>query len=169
MFVREITMRKSLWRRKSSWKPLKRAKLPLGARVGRETTKELKTQIQAKLRAIRLILDGGCILRNYPETGACGGYRADGELICQFDHLNSRTHSISFADERLGVILCKRHHIFWKKQYPAQFEKIVRKIIGRERCKLLDRVRADYRPYKVDFKLETIRLDQLYQSLLFVS
>lgn len=119
---------------------------------------DIKDQIQELLRAIAIKRDVKCILSDYPETGKCGGYRNDGELILQYDHLNSRTHSISFADLRLGVLICKRHHIFYKKQYPAEYEKCVRDAIGEERCKLLDRVREDRRAYKMDWKLELLGL-----------
>jgi hypothetical protein len=71
--------------------------------------------------------DGGCILRHYTDVaGKCGGYRTDGGLILQFDHFHSRANSISYGDLRLGGILCKRHHIFWKKQYPDVFMQLVK-------------------------------------------
>ena len=105
------------------------------------------------LRSVVIARDEGCVLRNSPEAGACGGFTNDKVLILQADHLHSRVHSISFGDSRLAVCVCLRHHIFWKKQYPAEYEKIIRKIIGRKRCKLLDQVRADYKPYKMDWKL----------------
>ena len=125
----------------------------------------LKEEAQELLRQISIIRDGGCVFRNYPETGACGGYRKDGELILQFDHLNSRANMISFADSRLGVCSCKRHHFYYKKQYPAKYEEIARKVIGKERCELLDKVRADGRPYKVDLKLAIIGLKEELRKL----
>lgn len=156
-------MKKSYLKRKKPWKPTKRT--ILNARASNDTN-DTKDRIQALCRSVAIIRDGGCVLRAYPEAGACGGYRKDGELILQYDHLNSRVHSVSFGDTRLGVLLCKRHHIFWKKQYPAQYEKLVRKIIGKERCKLLDRVRADHRPYKMDWKLVEIGLTRELENML---
>ena len=94
---------------------------------------DIKDEIQGLLRSIAIIRDGGCVLRDYPQTGKCGGYTKDGNLILQYDHLNSRTHSISFADERLGVLVCKRHHIFYKPQYPFEYERCVIDAIGKER------------------------------------
>lgn len=128
-------------------------------RQGTSETAILKREIQRLLREIGLIRDKGCVFREYSQSGACGGYRNDGELILQFDHLHSRVHAISFADTRLGVIACFRHHFHWKKQYPAEYEKLVRHIIGKERCKLLDMVREDRRPHRQDLKLELLALE----------
>ena len=126
---------------------------------------DIKDEIQGLLRSIAIIRDGGCVLRDYPQTGKCGGYTKDGNLILQYDHLNSRTHSISFADERLGVLVCKRHHIFYKPQYPFEYERCVIDAIGKERADLLYKVRQDRRAYKMDWKLELLRLRQLFREI----
>ena len=130
------------------------------------TASEAKDEIQGLLRQIVIERDGGCVLRHYREAGACGGYTKAGDLILQFDHLNSRVHSSSFGDERLGVCVCKRHHIFWKKQYPAKYEELVRRHIGKARCDLLDRVREDnHKPYKADWKLVKLGLERTLKNL----
>lgn len=122
-----------------------------------------KDRIQAKIRAIAIRRDGGCVFREYPESGQCGGYRNDGELILQFDHLNTRARNISYGDPRLGICVCLRHHFYYKKQYPTEYERIVREAIGEYRAALLDRVREDRRSYHFThsdwLKLE-IALDQ---------
>lgn len=107
--------------------------------------------------------DGGCVLRHYvgaitPQYRMCGGYRKDGGLILQAEHLNSRSHAVSFSDSRLVVCLCQRHHIFYKKQHPDEFYRIVRRHIGKDRSDLLTRVQEDRSPHKVDLKLELIAL-----------
>ena len=155
--VAGITMRKSTWHRKpSNW-----GNKPSRLRVRHPSdTNYIKDEIQALCRQIALIRDEGCVLRNYPETGQCGGYRKDGELILQFDHLNSRVHSISFGDTRFGVIVCKRHHLYYKRQYPFEYERAVIDAIGPERAKLLYRVREDRTPYKADWKLIKLSLEQ---------
>ena len=140
-------------------------KRPFLRRKSKSEVSLTKDEIQRLLREIRKILDGGCVLRDSPESGACGGYRADGELILQYDHLHSRTHAVSFSDYRLGVIVCKRHHLFWKRQYPAEYERLIRGIIGKERCELLDKVREDYKPHKVDLKLEVVALSAELKKL----
>lgn len=132
---------------------------------GHSTTTEQRDEAQALLREIAIIRDGGCVFRFFPETGKCGDYRKDGQLVLQYDHLNSRTHSISFTDTRLGVCVCRRHHIFFKRQYPAKYEECVRKIIGEERCKLLEKVRQDYTAHKIDLKLEILALQQELKAL----
>lgn len=137
-------------------KPLKPTQFHI---KGHSTTSEIKREIQSLLRAVAIARDGGCVFRNFPQAGKCGGRNKKYEIILQFDHLHSRVHSVSFGDSRLGVTVCPYHHLFYKRQYPAQYEKIARKVIGRERTKLLDRVREDYRPHKMDWKLVKIGLE----------
>jgi hypothetical protein len=42
------------------------------------------------VRAIVIKRDGGCIMRDNPHAPPCNGYRADGELLLQADHLFTR-------------------------------------------------------------------------------
>lgn len=141
---------------------LKRSKIRV---KGISSTTEQKDEIQGLIRQIAILRDKVCVLSHYPETGSCGGYRKDGELILQFDHLNSRVHSISFGDPRLGVLLCRNHHIFYKKREPDYFSKIVRKHIGVERSCLLDKVQLDRSPHKMDWKLIILDLKQQIKRL----
>lgn len=133
----------------------KRSKL---RQKGRSESSQAKERIQVLLRAIGLVRDGGCIFRHYPETGDCGGYRKDGELILQFDHLNSRVHAVSFSDSRLGVIACLRHHFYYKKQYPFEYERCAIDNIGEKRAQILFLARHDRSPHKNDLKLAEIAL-----------
>ena len=126
--------------------PLQR-RTPLKQKSNSETA-QIKERIQALLRAAVIQRDRGCIFRHYPEAGACGGYRKDGALILQADHLNTRARNISYGDVRLAVCACQRHHIFWKPQHPDQYMRIAREHIGPERSALLDRVIADQTPYR---------------------
>lgn len=132
---------------------------------GKSETSEIKRDIQALLREIVIIRDGGCILRNFPETGKCGGRRKDGELILQAEHLHTRANSASYADHRLVVCLCKRHHIFWKPQHADEYYQIVKYHIGKERTELLERVQNDHKPHKMDWKLEKVALEQELKRL----
>lgn len=125
----------------------------------------IKERIQALLREIVIIRDGGCIFREYSIAGNCGGYRNDGELVLQYDHLNSRTYAISYSDFRLGVCVCKRHHIFWKKQNSSLYDKLVRKHIGKERSDLLDRTIMDKRAYHINWQFEEAYLKQELRKL----
>ena len=59
---------------------------------------QAKERIQALLRLLAIARDNGWVLRHYPEAEACGGYRNDGELILQAEHLNDRKYSVSFAE-----------------------------------------------------------------------
>jgi hypothetical protein len=67
---------------------------------GEGETAEVKQQIQALLREIAIVQDGGCILPHYTGSGACGGYRRDAQLILQAEHLVTRANSVSYADLR---------------------------------------------------------------------
>ena len=109
---------------------------------------QIKKEIQALLRELAIRRDKTCVMSNYPETGKCGGCRKDGKLILQFDHLVSRVRNIGW-DTRLGVCICKRHHFYYKKQYPFEYERCAIDNIGPKRAELLYRVREDTKPYKM--------------------
>jgi len=136
-------------------KPMKRTRLHL---VGRSTTAELKRDIQATLREIVMKRDKVCLLSKYPHSGACGGFNGKGELILQAEHLHTRSNARSFADSRLVVLLCQRHHIYWKPQHADEYYRIIKQEIGKERSDLLERVQQDRTPYKTDLKLELLAL-----------
>lgn len=113
------------------------------------TTEATKERIQGILRSIVIIRDGGCLLRDSPETGTCGGYGSkSGKLILQGEHLHTRANAASYADIRLVICLCARHHLYYKKQYPDEYYKIVRHLIGPERSALLTRVQEDRSPHR---------------------
>lgn len=145
--------------------PLKRNK-PLRRRtklrvVGHSSTAEIKEEIQALLREIGLLRDGGCVLRHFKEAGYCGGRRqSDNALILQAEHLVTRSNSASFADMRNIVILCRNHHMFFKTQHGSLYWELIRRHVGEERWKWIERVRDDWTPHKVDLKLELIALKQ---------
>lgn len=130
---------------KRSSKPMKRTRL---RKESKDDVPQCKKRIQALLRAIAIKRDGGCVLRHYGEAGQCGGYRQDGELVLQADHLITRSNTASFADMRNIVCLCKRHHGFWKKQHPLEFMDIIRRHVGEERYQWLREVIADKKPHR---------------------
>lgn len=139
-------------------KPLRRTPLRV---VGHSTTAELKQEIQDTLRSIGLHRDGGCVLRTYPEAGPCGGRRkSDDGLILQWEHLITRSNTATFADTRNGIILCRNHHILFKPQHSSLYWNLIRRIIGEDRWKWMERARDDHMPHKVDLKLELIALKQ---------
>src|ERR1035437_8265071 len=131
-------------------KPMRKTSLHL---VGYSTATELKTEIQAILRQIVIIRDGGCWLRHYSQSGACSGYRNDGTLILQAEHLHTRASAQSFSDSRLVVCICRHHHIHWKPQHSAEYNDLAEQFIRKERSALWTRVREDYKSYKVDLKM----------------
>lgn len=115
--------------------------------AGHSDTAEVKRNIQALLRLLAIQRDGGCVLRHYPEAGACAGYRNDGELILQAEHLHGRQHSVSFADMRNIVLLCRHHHGHFKPEEPLLYWSLIRRHIGEQRWAWLQRVIGDNRPY----------------------
>lgn len=123
------------------------------ARKSKSEKAQRRDRIQALLRAIGIKRDGGCFLRNYSEAGAC-------DQILQWDHLNSRAYSVSFGDSRLGVCVCRRHHIYWKPQHSARYEICARDFIGTKRVVLLDRVREDRGVHKMDWKIVELSLEE---------
>lgn len=135
---------------------------------GISETADLKDEIQRLVREIVITRDGGCILdRHYPDIPPCNGYRKDGQLILQADHLITRANSATFADTRLIVTLCKGHH-GWKSvgsnARKAQYDAIVKTILPAERVQLWERCEADsWRPHRTgayDWRLALTALRQ---------
>lgn len=139
---------------------------------GISETSEVKQRIQDLVRAIVILRDGGCILRddgvqhmNY--LPPCNGYAKDGHLVLQGDHLVTRSNSATFADTRLVVCVCKGHH-GWKSlggnARKKQYDEIVRILLLPERVKLWDDCERDsWRPHRVsamDWKLQETALVQ---------
>lgn len=146
--------------------PMKRSRLRV---VGKSTSTELKKEIQALLRQIVIKRDGGCFLRNYkPKITSqyvnCGGYRNDGELILQAEHLHTRSNASSFSDTRLVVCVCQRHHIYYKPQHSAEYNELAREFIGKKNAQLWDRIKEDRMAHKVDLVLEKLALEKELKS-----
>lgn len=118
-------------------------------RKGKSANTTVKDQIQAALRTKVILRDGGCLLRNHPQAGACGGYNNEGDLILQAEHLNGRANSISFAELDNVICLCKFHHIFFKKQNPALYWVLVRERIGLDRWLKVEAWIKDRKPHKL--------------------
>lgn len=154
--------------------PLSRGNKPLQRKSrlrlkSKSTTAQIKEEIQYYLREIVIFRDGGCILRNTTGVPPCNGYRKDGGMIYQADHLITRGNSATFADHRLVVCLCKGHH-GWKSVgsnlRKAEYDEIVRSILPMDRVQLWDRCEANsWRPTKMDWALELLALKQYHARL----
>lgn len=138
----------------------------------RDPSAVLKDKIQSTLRKIVMIRDGGCILRSVYGIPRCNGYKEDGSLILQADHLITRSNSATYADSRLVVCLCQGHH-GWKSVgnnlRKAQYDEIVKKILPPERTALWEKCERDsWRPSRKgahDWKLDLVALEQEYRQL----
>lgn len=117
------------------------------SKKGKSASSKAKDRIQDLLRAHVIKRDGGCVLRHYDEAGECGGYRNDGELILQAEHLNGRASSVSYAELENIVCLCKYHHIFFKKYNTALYWVLIRRHLGEKRWKKVERWILDKTPY----------------------
>ena len=129
---RKTGLKRTAWGKNGSVKPRMGSRLRV---VGQSTSTDLKKEIQAVLRQIVIKRDGGCFLRHYenqinPQYKKCGGYRKDGNLILQAEHLHSRSNAISFSDSRLVVCVCQRHHIYYKPQHSAEYNQLSEDFIG---------------------------------------
>jgi hypothetical protein len=144
---------------------LKRTRLRL---KGVSETSEIKQEIQDTVRDIVILRDGGCVFRDSPHAPACNGYRADGELVLQADHLITRANSATYADTRLIVCVCKGHH-GWKNWHQKEYEALVRTLISPERVALWKRCEEDsWRPVRTgiyDWKLSLIALKRELDAL----
>lgn len=119
---------------------------------GTSDTSVLKEEIQKHLRLCAIKRDEHCVLQN-KGAGAC-------DNVLQAEHLNSRSNMLSFADMRNIVLLCRRHHIYWKPQNSQRYWELIEQIIGEERWEYYKRVRDDKKPYKIDLKMELLALKQ---------
>ena len=131
--------------------PLKKSKKKL-SKKSKNPVSECKDRIQDLLRALAIKIYGGCVLRHFPVAGACSGYKKDGTLILQAEHLVSRTRSISYGDMRNIVCLCRGHHGFWKPQNSRLYWKLIAEHIGKKRMDWIDRVEADNKAYPMSLQ-----------------
>lgn len=136
-------------------KPLRRTKINV---VGHSETADIKKVIQGLVREIGIIRDGGCVLRHYPQAGACGGHRKDGELILQAEHYVTRANSATFGDMRNIGILCQHHHGNFKPQHSRLYWDLIRQHIGEQMWEWIKRVEEDRTAHKIDWKLVEIDL-----------
>jgi len=136
---------------------LKRTKIRV---VGQTEPAELKRDIQAIIREMAIIIDGGCFLRHYPEAGQCSGFRKDGELILQAEHLITRGNTATFGDMRNIVCICRHHHGHFKPEQGMLYWELVRRYVGEKRWKWIQLAEADKSPHKVDLKLLKVVLEQ---------
>lgn len=102
------------------------------------TAPQAKKKIQDKLRERAIERDGSCVVGKYPhflpyQWHACGPHKKDGSIIVQAEHLVGRANSASYADMDNIVLLCLRHHFFFKQQHGALYWEIIRRHIGEER------------------------------------
>lgn len=138
--------------------PLKRSRLRLR---GVSDASLLREQIQSKLRQGVIKRDKVCLLAEYPEAGRCNA-------VLQCEHLISRSQSSTFADLRNCVLLCSRHHIFWKPQHSQRYWEIIEEMIGAIRWEWLMKMRMEQssqRSYKKDWKLELLALEQQIKKM----
>src|SRR4051812_1581903 len=119
--------------------------------IKRKSTSEsavAKESIQALLRAIVIIVDGGCVLRHYPVAGPCSGWNSNGDLILQAEHLVTRGNSISYGDLRNIVCLCRDHHLSFKPTSGRLYWELIEGYVGAERWKWIKAVEAEERAHK---------------------
>ncbi len=86
--------------------------------------------------------------------------------MLQAEHLNSRAHSISFADTRNIITLCQRHHIYWKPQNSKRYWEIIEELIGPARWDYLKEVQEYRLAYKLDLKLAIVTLEQEFKGIM---
>lgn len=155
------SIKKGLWgRNRLSGQRLKRRPRPLNAsrtkrppKQGKSSVSVLKRQIQAKLRENAILRDKTCVISQHFEDvpdnwKVCGPIKKDGFLILQAEHLCGRAKSNCYADMDNIVLICMRHHFYFKTQRAPLYWDIIRKHIGEERwakVKAWDKDNAVYR------------------------
>jgi hypothetical protein len=101
---------------------------------------ETKKRIQALLRQIVIISDGGCLLRN-DGVGMCSS-------VLQAEHLITRSRSATYADLRNIICLCTYHHGLYKPINGQNYWQLVEKHLRPKRWEWLKRAEADKKAYR---------------------
>lgn len=135
--------------------------------AGHPTVKDLKQEIQDTLRAIVMLRDKQCILygqRCYNKIGVEG-------IVWQAEHLVERSHSATYADTRLVVLVCKNCHGWkhFKKSNHDEYDEWVKMKFSKERVAHWERCVANkWRPTPTgsyDWKLSLVALKQELKAL----
>ena len=133
--IRTKRPRKGFIGRKRAKMPSRKHRIP---KQGKSPISVVKRAIQAKLRENAIVRDKTCVISQHPEDvpenwKECGKYRKDGQLIVQAEHLCGRSQSACYADMDNIVLLCMRHHFYFKTQRAPIYWDIIRKHVGEER------------------------------------
>ncbi len=131
-------------------------------------TAQAKDMVQGLVRQVVIVRDGGCILRGKPQFGPCNGYRQDGQLVLQANHLVTRGKNVGYADTRLIVCMCKGHHKGYHSARNEEYKITIRKIIGPARRNLWERAEQDRTIHHMtawDWEKEVLALQAELRSL----
>ena len=115
----------------------------------------LKRAIQAKLRKLAIERDKSCVVGQHldllPGTWHyCGPTKKKGGgLVVQAEHLVGRANSASYGDMDNIILLCKRHHFYFKQQCGALYWEIVRQHIGKKRWDKVQAWEKDKKPHRI--------------------
>ncbi len=142
---------------------MKRSRLK---KKGSSKVSVIKDKIQGALRAKAFERDKTCVIGQnlhmvplvYRE---CGPFRNDGEMILQAEHLVGRANSASYADMDNIVLICQRHHFYFKKQHPLRYAEIIKKHIGPERWQKVQDYEQNMKPTHMVLADWKKRLDEL--------
>lgn len=124
---------------------------------GKSESALLKRKIQAKVRELAIERDKTCVIGKYPSLLPqnwilCGSYTKDGKLILQAEHLVSRANTAFYADMDNILLVCSRHHLFFKQQCGQIYWDIVRKHLGEEHWEKVQMWARDRSPHKVNLQ-----------------
>src|SRR3990167_7439367 len=131
-------MKRTGRRIKPSQKPLNAPRTRAIPKLGKSPVSKVKRDIQAQLRLNAIARDKTCVISQHFEDvpdnwKVCGKNRKDGQLIVQAEHLCGRANSLCYADMDNIVLVCMRHHFYFKTQRAPIYWDIIRKHIGEER------------------------------------
>jgi hypothetical protein len=128
--------------------------------AGISDTATTKREIQAVVRDIVIIRDGGCILR---DIRLCGGGLGN-DVVLQADHLITRSNSATYADTRLIVCLCKSCHAWKSIGSKREYDEMVKTILPADRVTLWEACERDsWKPKRTtayDWSMELVALKQ---------
>lgn len=142
-------------------------KAPL-AKKGKSETTKIKDRIQALLREIVILRDGGCVVGRIRK---CGNETFNPNAVYQAEHLIERSNSATYADSRLVVCVCRNCHGWkhFKKSNHDQYDAMVKSVIEQERVKLWERCEQEsWKPHRTsatDWRLHVANLEQERRAL----
>ena len=122
-------------------------------KLSKSTVAKEKREIQRLLREIKIKEQNGECFLFYQRK--CGGVL--GEAVMQYDHWIRRDNSKTYADSRLGALVCKSCH-GWKHWHEKDYDRLVKSMLPKNIVALWERCEEDKKAYRMNWAMEILAL-----------